>query len=186
MFSGRALASLETFSYHSNGMRKSDLANPQLDKHPLKIHVLERQLWVARPNDEVFAFFCNAHNLDDLTPRWLHFEILTPAPIVMQQGTLIDYQLRLYGKRIRWRTEITAWKPPIRFIDKQLEGPYPQWIHTHEFRQEGGGTLIRDEVRYAVSGGWLEPLIHRFFVAPSLKKIFDHRRQRLHAIFPDS
>jgi len=101
----------------------------------------------------VFPFFAEARNLETLTPPWLKFEVLTPAPIVMRPGTLIDYRIRVHGLPIRWRTEITAWDPPHRFVDVQLHGPYTLWHHTHTFEERDGGTLCLDHVRYCRARG---------------------------------
>ncbi len=65
---------------------------------------LERMQQVPRPLPEVFDFFADAGNLEELTPASLHFQILTPRPIVMHAGTLIDYRLTLLGVPFRWRT----------------------------------------------------------------------------------
>jgi ligand-binding SRPBCC domain-containing protein len=136
-------------------------------------------LWVPRPAAEVFAFFGDALNLNWITPPWLHFRIVTPPPITMCRGTLLDYRLCLHQVPLRWRTEITLWEPPDRFIDEQRRGPYRRWVHEHVFQEGEGGTWVRDRVEYAVPGGWLEPLVHRFLVGPDLRKIFAYRRRRL-------
>src|SRR5262249_38693588 len=128
---------------------------------------------------EVFAFFSDAHNLDAITPPWLHFQVLTPRPIAMGVGTRLRYLLRLHGVRLYWLTEITAWEPPHRFIDRQLEGPYRQWVHEHVFSERAAGTLMRDRVDYAVPGGLLEPLLHRFLVGPDVARIFAYREAKL-------
>lgn len=139
---------------------------------------LEREQFVALPLEEVFAFFADAANLDRLTPPWLHFQILTRTPLEMDVGTRIEYQLRLRGFPIRWRTEITVWEPPHRFVDLQREGPYREWEHTHEFRALAGGTVVRDVVDYAVPG---PGLVQRLFVGPELERIFDYRHRQLDA-----
>lgn len=133
-----------------------------------------------RPRDEVFRFFADARNLQILTPPWLDFEILTTGNIEMKTGTWIQYRLRLHGIPVRWDTEIAAWEPPARFVDEQRRGPYRLWRHEHTFLSQDGGTLVRDRVEYAVTGG---RLVQRFFVEPDVKKIFEFRRRKLSEIF---
>src|SRR5439155_8599779 len=138
---------------------------PALGRLPcLRIHTLLTELWLPRPRDEVFAFFSDAANLDALTPPWLHFRILTPRPLSLQAGAHIEYRLRWRGLPIFWRTEIAVWEPPLRFVDRQIKGPYRQWIHEHTFEERDGGVLMRDRVEYAVPGWLLEPLLHRLLV----------------------
>jgi ligand-binding SRPBCC domain-containing protein len=109
-------------------------------------------LCLPNPPEQVFRFFADADNLGTITPEWLQFEILTPRPIEMGIGTLIDYRIRLYGIPIRWRTRITAWNPPWHFRDEQVKGPYRLWVHDHRFTPHLGGTLMTDQVRYAPRG----------------------------------
>lgn len=153
---------------------------PKLPSHNRKLleraDSLNRTQWVPTPISEVFPFFADAHNLQLLTPPWLRFRILTAA-IEMRPGALIDYQLRLHGIPLGWRTIITDWEPGIRFVDEQLHGPYRLWRHEHRFAPHEGGTLLSDEVRYLAPGGPLAPLVHRLFVRPDLERIFDYRRQ---------
>ena len=81
---------------------------------------LEQIQLIPKPRSDVFAFFADARNLERLTPDNLGFNILTPVPIEMKTGTLIEYSLRLYGLTLRWRTLIEMFEPESRFIDTQL------------------------------------------------------------------
>lgn len=97
----------------------------------------------------------------------------------MARGTRIDYRLRVRGWPMRWTSEITEWDPPFRFVDLQVRGPYRYWEHTHEFFPVSGGTLIRDDVRYALPGGWLGEIVREEFVAKDVSRIFAYRREAL-------
>ena len=142
---------------------------------------IHQEQLLKHPIDQVFRFFASAENLNLLTPPWLGFNILTPLPIEMTVGTIIEYRIRLRGLLLTWRSEITEWQPPFSFCDEQRGGPYRFWIHRHAFEETPDGTLVTDNVDYGVPGG---ALVNRLFVAGELKKIFAYRKARLAALFP--
>ncbi len=148
----------------------------------IRFHTLRRRQWIPRPIDEVFAFFSNARNLEEITPSWLGFRILTPGPIRIAGGTRIRYRLRLHGVPVGWETGIRRWKPPSCFVDVQLEGPYQLWHHTHRFEPKNGGTLMTDIVRYRLPLGIVGRIVHRFKVRRDVEWIFDYRAQRIQEV----
>lgn len=147
-------------------------------------YTLRRELWVPRALADVFEFFSRAENLERLTPPWMRFRILTPPPIEMRPGAIIQYALRVRGIPLRWITEIERWNPPYEFVDIQTKGPYKIWHHTHLFSEIAGGTLIVDIVNYALPLGPLGRMVHRLQVAKDLERIFDYRERQVQALFP--
>jgi hypothetical protein len=143
----------------------------------MRVHRLEREQLVPQPLDEVFPFFAQARNLERITPPWLGFEVITPEPIAMRPGTLIEYRLRLHGLPIRWLTRIDEFEPGHGFVDRQIRGPYRVWHHRHEFEARGDATLVRDTVHYALPLGLLGALAHLVLVRRDLRRIFDFRRE---------
>lgn len=146
----------------------------------MKIHQFQCDVWLPLPPEELFPFFSDAANLDGITPPWLHFRIVTPQPLEMRAGTLIDYKLKVRGMPLRWRTRIREWQPPHRFVDEQLRGPYRQWIHEHLLEARDGGTLARDVVRYAVP---LDCIMHPLFVRRDVESLFAFRQDALRKKF---
>jgi len=147
------------------------------------LRTISREISVKRPIEEVFDFFAKAENLNIITPPELNFKILTPMPIEMKQGTLIDYRIKLSGVPFKWKTEITNWEPPFRFVDTQLKGPYKIWIHEHTFCSHLNTTIIKDEVTYLPPGWIMEPVIHKLTVKKKLERIFDYRTEKIKSIF---
>ena len=143
----------------------------------MTIHRLERTQLVPRPRAEVFAFFADPWNLERITPPFLRFRILTPPPLEVKAGALIDYRLSLFGLPFGWRTVIEAWEPGVRFVDRQLRGPYRRWHHSHLFEDAPGGTRMTDRVEFELPLGPLGELARVLLVDRQLAAIFDHRRQ---------
>lgn len=132
------------------------------------------------PLERSFEFFANAENLDLITPPWLRFNMLTKSPITMSRGTEIQYRLRIHRIPVSWRSEISIWDPPYRFVDRQRSGPFKDWSHLHEFSTDySGGTLIRDQVEYRVPLG---KIAHSMFVGSDLLNIFRFRNQQVEKI----
>jgi ligand-binding SRPBCC domain-containing protein len=144
-------------------------------------HILRLTQHLPLARAAVFAFFAEAANLERITPPELRFHIITPPPIIMQLGTLIEYRLRRFGMPFAWLTRICRWQPPDVFMDEQLLGPYRVWIHTHRFYATANGTLMVDEVRYRLpyfpAGELAYPLVKW-----QLERIFAYRRQAIIAL----
>jgi ligand-binding SRPBCC domain-containing protein len=142
---------------------------------------LETSTSLPRPVDEVFRFFADAENLQRITPPELAFQILTPTPIDIREGTIIDYRLRLFGVPFRWRTRIVQWQPSGQFIDEQVRGPYRSWKHLHTFVGDDNGTQMTDRVEYRLpfhpAGLIVLPLVRR-----QLDRIFRYRADAIEAL----
>ena len=147
----------------------------------MKVHKLEREQFLPHPVEQVFPFFADARNLERITPPLIGFRVLGEEPIEMRAGALIQYKLRVHGLPVDWLTRIEEWEPNTRFVDSQLVGPYRLWHHTHTFEERGGGTLMRDTVRYAMPvwpfGELAMPLVRR-----DLASIFDFRRDNVEGL----
>jgi hypothetical protein len=110
----------------------------------------------------------------------MKFKILTPSPIEMKEGALIDYTVRILGLPIRWRTLITKYDPPDIFVDQQLKGPYSLWHHTHTFTKiSDNETLIKDIVVYSIPFGFIGRVVHSIYIKKELEKIFSYRKNKI-------
>lgn len=132
--------------------------------------------WIAGNPADHFPFFSAAENLETITPPWLNFRIVKKSTEQIQEGTLIDYKLRIKGLPVKWRTRIENWNPPNKFVDTQLRGPYQTWHHTHTFEKVGSGTLMTDRVLYRMYfwpfGDFALPMVKKDVMA-----IFSYRKQ---------
>jgi ligand-binding SRPBCC domain-containing protein len=134
---------------------------------------------VHAPLAQAFEFFADAANLERLTPPWLRFSIRTAMPVVMHAGREIEYRIHLYGVPIRWVSVIEVWEPGLRFVDRQLTGPYLWWRHEHRFEAIGEATRVIDDVAYRPRAAWLTGRL----VERDVERIFEYRQAALNRIF---
>jgi ligand-binding SRPBCC domain-containing protein len=134
------------------------------------------------PLARVFRFFEDARNLEKITPPWLNFRIVNPDGIETRKGAEIQYVIRWMGLPIKWKTLISEYDPPRKFIDEQTRGPYSLWRHTHTFEETSAGVLIRDRVDYRLPLGIFGRIAHALLVRRQLHEIFRYRQETISRI----
>ena len=149
----------------------------------MKVYTLKYKTIINRSINDVFDFFKSPENLSELTPKKLNFVILTPTPIKMKDGQLIDYTITLFGKKIHWRTMITDYVDREMFVDQQIKGPYLLWHHKHQFNEIDNGVEMIDEVNYSMPFGFLGEIIHFIYIRKELEYIFRYRSKIISNLF---
>jgi len=152
----------------------------------MRIHTIQREQPIPLAPAEAFEFFSDPFNLEAITPRWLHLNVVTDGPIAMRPGTLIEYRLLLHALPLRWFTRIETWEPGRGFADVQLRGPYRLWHHTHRFEAHAAGTSMRAVVRYALPLGAFGRLARALLVRRDLERIFSFRRDTAAALLGEA
>jgi len=145
--------------------------------------VLVRKQWIPKSIEETFEFFQNEKNLEEITPPSLNFKVLKKPTDVLEEGTLIDYKLKINAVPVKWRTLIKTWCPPHSFSDFQIKGPYTKWFHIHTFKSLGEGTLMEDVVIYKLPFGLLGRLTALWYVKKDMNRIFNYRFEKVEENF---
>lgn len=109
---------------------------------------------------DVWEFHSTTDGLVELTPGWMNMTVEgtrgpdgTPDPEVLEEGSSVDVSLRPLGvfPRVTWRSVILereSKEGSAYFTDEMEDGPFSRWRHTHEFEEDGDGTVARDTVEY--------------------------------------
>lgn len=147
----------------------------------MSIYTLTCRLETAASLEQTFRVFEDPYNLARITPEWLSFKIVT-KDLVMRKGAEIDYSFRWLGVPLTWKTLITEYDPPYRFVDEAVRSPYKLWRHLHTFEQTPTGTVVADRVEYALPLGPLGDVANALAVSRQLRQIFEYRQQVLGAL----
>ncbi|MBK7743824.1 MAG: TIGR01777 family protein [Betaproteobacteria bacterium] len=171
----QSLASGFRYRFESIDRAFDDLLTPLQGSTREKVS----EQWVPHAPEELWPFFCDEANLEELTPEFLNFKVLGKSTREIGEGTLIDYRLKLNGIPMGWQSRIENWEPARRFVDTQVKGPYSSWRHAHEFIPMANGTLMRDVVRYRLPLGWLGSAVAGWKVESQVDRIFSYRATQI-------
>jgi len=142
----------------------------------MKTYEIYRKQQLPITMEEAWAFFSSPKNLEEMTPKYMGFQILSGAEPDMYAGQIIEYRVRpLLGIPMYWMTEIKNVREHEFFIDEQRYGPYALWHHKHFFKEIPGGIEMIDQVHYRLPLGPLGLIAHALFVKKQLEGIFEHR-----------
>ena len=144
---------------------------------------LYRVQYIPKTKEEVFDFFSSEKNLEKITPPYLNFKVLGKDTPEIQEGTIINYELKLHGIPMRWKSLISNFEKNNTFIDQQLKGPYSKWVHQHDFISTHHGCLITDDIVYKVPLGLIGRIFAGAYVRNDVRKIFKYRQSVIGEVF---
>lgn len=163
--------------------KEENVGQISLSKHPTirGAEVLAGWFDVKASIDEVFPFFADVRNLEEITPKRLKFSVMDAPDRALKGSDVVLFRLKVHGIPIKWRSKIVEWDAPNLFTDLQEQGPYSLWRHSHRFEAlPGGGTRCFDRVEFKSPFAWFT---HLLFVRRDVLGIFSYREQVVSARF---
>lgn len=128
--------------------------------------------------DVVFRFHESPDVLPHLIPPWENMKMVESAGS-LRPGSRVVLRGSLGVIPIQWIAIHTEYDPPHLFADRQESGPFAYWYHRHRFLDDGqGGTLLRDEVEYAVPLGVIGRWLGGWLVRRKLEAMFAYRHEK--------
>jgi ligand-binding SRPBCC domain-containing protein len=130
---------------------------------------------IAAPPAMVFGFHESPLALTSLIPPWESMRVAESSGS-LHPGSRVVLKGRVAGIiPVRW---VAVHAPPHLFADRQESGPFAMWEHRHEFLDDGeGGTILRDEVDYALPLGALGQWVAGGFVTRQIARMFAYRHE---------
>jgi hypothetical protein len=139
--------------------------------------IFEKRTRIAAPPGEVFAFHELPDALERLTPPFEEARVLEKTPGI-KAGARVVLLTRIGPVNARWVAEHTAYEEGRMFKDRQVEGPFAKWEHTHLFEPDGeGGSWLIDHIDYELPFGVLGRVFGGAFARRRLERMFEYRHR---------
>jgi ligand-binding SRPBCC domain-containing protein len=118
----------------------------------------------------VFGFHEREDALALLAPPFPPVQLISKS-LGIGIGTRVELRIVLF----RWIALHTAYDKNRLFVDEQIEGPFDQWVHRHEFEDLGGRTRLTERIEYCLPGGNTLNILLGWAVKLGLNRMFAHR-----------
>jgi uncharacterized protein len=151
--------------------------------NPMPELYLSSRQWLPVSPEKVFKLYADPNILEQISSNKFAIRLLKKSTQTIEKGTLLDFELKIRGIPLSWRSQIEDLVPGRQITEKQLQGPFKSWRHRHVLEPFGNGTLLTDEVFYELQGGALGRLSSDWVVHNDLKALFDKRRDILRENF---
>jgi ligand-binding SRPBCC domain-containing protein len=90
---------------------------------------------------------------------------------LIELGESVTWEARHLGVRQRFTSRVTAFDRPRHFLDEMTQGAFGFFIHDHWFQEQGGGTLMIDELHFRSPMGPLGWLVDSLFMTGYLRRL---------------
>jgi ligand-binding SRPBCC domain-containing protein len=131
-----------------------------------------QSLRISAPVEAVFAFHQRPDALQLLSPAF------PPVRILHKEGGIeAGSRVELKIGPFRWVALHTAFEKNQFFEDQQVSGPFAGWVHRHEFKAEGQGTILTDRIVFQLPGGAWANRLFGWAVQIGLRQMFRHRHR---------
>ncbi len=134
----------------------------------------EHSSWIDAPVEKVFRFHKRPDAIELLMPPDSKVELVSREG-GLETGARVEFRIPVGPFKIRWVAVHIAYEENRLFIDKQQEGPFAAWVHTHQFLEENGGTRLTDSIELALPGGPIIEALTGWYVKHKLRIMFEYR-----------
>ena len=130
---------------------------------------------IPAPAEEVFAWHARPGAFERLTPPWQSVEVVERSGGI-KDGARVVLRLRVGPFSRTWVAEHWDYVPGRQFRDRQLQGPFARWDHTHRIEPDGDAACyLEDRIDYALPLGRLGAMCGGAFTRRTLDRLFTYR-----------
>ena len=143
--------------------------------------VFEWRGFMPVPVDELFAYHARPGAFERLAPPWQKLRVLEQSG-GMKDGGRVVFKAYVGPVGKRWVAEMGGYIEGRQFVDRQVEGPFASWEHTHRFLPaEDGTSELLDHVEYSLPAGLFNDFVGAGPAGRQLARLFRFRHARTRA-----
>ncbi|MBU1183213.1 MAG: TIGR01777 family oxidoreductase [Proteobacteria bacterium] len=141
----------------------------------MKTETFIKKTRINAPVEEVFKWHSRPGALERLSPPWDPIRVIERKGGI-ESGARAVLEMKAGPFPYKWTAEHTDYEENRLFRDRQVKGPFSNWVHTHSFEPDGPeSSFFEDRIDYALPFYPFGNLIGGPSVKAKLARIFKYR-----------
>ncbi|MCM3674776.1 SRPBCC family protein [Peribacillus simplex] len=147
--------------------------------------VIEYQQFIKAPVELCFDLARSVDIHTKTTAKTKEIAVDGAIEGLLEEGDTVTWEAIHFGIKQRLKAQVTFMEKPNKFVDIMVKGAFHSFVHTHQFIEKTGGTIMIDKFQYKSPFGpfgvvadklFLEKYMREFIVsrAKALKKIAEN------------
>lgn len=134
-----------------------------------------KQTRIPASAEAVFAWHEAPGAFARLTPPWEKVRVLHHSGGI-RDGADVRLLVGTMPFALRWDLTHCDYQAGRSFTDRQVQGPFKEWVHVHRMIPDGeDACLLEDHISYAVPGGPLAEWVADYIIKRKLARLFAYR-----------
>ncbi|MFE4813746.1 cell division protein [Peribacillus simplex] len=101
---------------------------------------------------------------------------------LLDEGDTVTWEAIHFGIKQRLKAQVTLMEKPNKFVDIMVKGALHSFVHTHQFIEESGGTIMIDKFQYKSPFGPIGVLADKLFLEKYMREFIISRAKALKKI----
>lgn len=98
-----------------------------------------------------------------------------PADDVFAEGSTVTWRARHFGIPFHLTSVVFDIDAPHRFRDRQVKGPFRDFLHEHAFEEHPDGTLMRDTITFRSPFGPIGAFVDKLIMREYMRHLIAER-----------
>lgn len=144
--------------------------------------IITYEIYIEAPVEVCFDLARNVDVHIQTTSKTKERAVAGVTSGLMEKGDTVTWEATHLGVKQRLTAKIIELEYPHRFTDTMVKGAFHSFVHTHDFIEQGTGTLMKDRFVYRSPLGILGNIADRLFLERYMQRFIADRSIELKKI----
>lgn len=151
-------------------------------KGEYKMPVIEHQQFIKAPLEVCFDLARNVDIHTQTTSKTKERAVGGVTAGLLEEGDTVTWEAIHFGIKQRLTAKVTLMEKPNKFVDMMVKGAFHSFVHTHQFIEETGGTIMIDKFQYKSPFGLIGVVADKLFLENYMREFIVSRAKALKKI----